>query len=156
MQLFWERLWDKVHATTPKGIVGGFEYTVFQRNLKERQKRPWTYVCECWRKATKVGSTATVSGTVYCAYPILPFGIVECTFFPTTFLETAVYQTCTLHSSVNVACITGASRAKLGKRSNLRLFSLPFASTDHCDHDVLAKLACNLYQVYLTCMAAYS
>ena len=40
---------------------------------------------------TKVGSTATVSGTVYCAYPILPFGIVACTFFPTTFLEIAVY-----------------------------------------------------------------
>ena len=29
----------------------------------------------------KVGSTATVSGTVYCSYPILPFGIVACTFF---------------------------------------------------------------------------
>ena len=24
-----------VHATIPKGIVGGFEFTVFQRNLKE-------------------------------------------------------------------------------------------------------------------------
>ena len=36
-------------------------------------------------KATKViGSTATVSGTVYCSYPILPFGIVACSFFPTT------------------------------------------------------------------------
>ena len=42
------------------------------------------------RKATKVGSTATVSGTVYWTYPILPFGIVACTFFPTTFLEIAV------------------------------------------------------------------
>ena len=31
--LFRERLWDKVHATTPKGIVGGLESTVFQRNL---------------------------------------------------------------------------------------------------------------------------
>ena len=35
IQLFRERLWDKVHATTPKGIVVGFECTVFQRNLKE-------------------------------------------------------------------------------------------------------------------------
>ncbi|CAH3196326.1 unnamed protein product [Porites evermanni] len=43
------------------------------------------------RKATKVDSTATVSGTVYCSYPLLPFGIVTCTFFPTTFLEIAVY-----------------------------------------------------------------
>ena len=34
------------------------------------------------RKATKVGSTATVSGTVYWSYPILPFGTVAYTFFP--------------------------------------------------------------------------
>ena len=37
-----------VHATIPKGIVGGFEFTVFQRNLKEwQERRPWTYVFEC-------------------------------------------------------------------------------------------------------------
>ena len=61
LQLFRERLSEKnVHATIPKGIVGGFEFTVFQRNLKEWQERPWTHVCECYRKATKVGSTATV------------------------------------------------------------------------------------------------
>ena len=30
IQLFRERLSDKVHATTPKGIVGGFECTVFK------------------------------------------------------------------------------------------------------------------------------
>ena len=35
IQLFRERLSDKVHAATPKGIVGCFEFTVFQRNLKE-------------------------------------------------------------------------------------------------------------------------
>ena len=35
IQLFRERLSDKVHTTTPKGIVGGFEFTVFQRNLEE-------------------------------------------------------------------------------------------------------------------------
>ena len=47
IQLFRERLSDKVHTTTPKGIVGGFEFTVFQRNLKEWQERQCTYVCEC-------------------------------------------------------------------------------------------------------------
>ena len=46
-QLFRERLSDNVHATTPKGIVGGFEFTVFQSNLKKWQERSWTYVCEC-------------------------------------------------------------------------------------------------------------
>ena len=35
IQLFRERLSGKVHATIPKSIVGGFEFTVLQRNLKE-------------------------------------------------------------------------------------------------------------------------
>ena len=55
---------EKVHATIPKGIVGGFEFTVFQRNLREWQERPWKCAFEFLRKVTKVGSTATVSGTV--------------------------------------------------------------------------------------------
>ena len=35
IQLFRESLSEKVHATIPKGIVGGFEFAVLQRNLKE-------------------------------------------------------------------------------------------------------------------------
>ena len=35
IQLFRERLSEKVHATMLKGIVGGFEFTVLQRRLKE-------------------------------------------------------------------------------------------------------------------------
>ena len=49
-----------MHATILKGIVGDFKCTVFQRNLKESHGRPLIYVCECWRKVTKVGSTATI------------------------------------------------------------------------------------------------
>ena len=45
IQLFRERLSEKVHATIPKGIVGGFQFTFLQRNLKEWHLRPWTYVC---------------------------------------------------------------------------------------------------------------
>ena len=45
--LFRERLSEKVHATIPKGIMGGFEFTALRRNLKELHERPWTYVCEC-------------------------------------------------------------------------------------------------------------
>ena len=37
-----------------------------------------------------------MSGTGYWSYPILPFGIVACTIFPTTFLEIAVYKWCSL------------------------------------------------------------
>ena len=41
------------------------EFTVLQRNVKELDERPWTFVSGCKRKATKVGSTAIVSGTVF-------------------------------------------------------------------------------------------
>ena len=47
IQLFRERLSQIVHATITKGIVGGFEFAVLQRNLKEWHNRPWTYVCAC-------------------------------------------------------------------------------------------------------------
>ena len=30
----------KVHATIPKGILGGFEFTVLQRGLKELHEWP--------------------------------------------------------------------------------------------------------------------
>ena len=35
IQLFREKLSEKVHATIPKGIAGGFKFTVLERNLKE-------------------------------------------------------------------------------------------------------------------------
>ena len=47
IQLFQERLSDKVHATIPKGIVGDLELAVFQRNFKEWHDKPRTYVREC-------------------------------------------------------------------------------------------------------------
>ena len=47
VQLFQERLSEKMHATIPKGIVGDFQFTVFQRNFTELHEKPWTYVCEC-------------------------------------------------------------------------------------------------------------
>ena len=34
-QLFRGSLSDKVHATTPKGIVGGFEFTVFLKKFEK-------------------------------------------------------------------------------------------------------------------------
>ena len=42
IQLFGERLSEKVHAKIPKGIVGGIEFTILQRNLKEWHQRPRT------------------------------------------------------------------------------------------------------------------
>ena len=39
IQLFRERLSRKVHATILKGIAGGFEFSFFQRNLKELARK---------------------------------------------------------------------------------------------------------------------
>ena len=39
IQLFREKLSEKVHATIPKGIVGGFEFSFLQRNLKELARK---------------------------------------------------------------------------------------------------------------------
>ena len=47
IQLFRERLSEKVHATIPESIVRSFEFTVIQRNSKEWHERPWIYVCDC-------------------------------------------------------------------------------------------------------------
>ena len=47
VQLFRERSSEKVYATIPKGNLGGFEFAVLQRNLREWHKRPWAYVCAC-------------------------------------------------------------------------------------------------------------
>ena len=61
IQLFRERLSGKVHATILKGIVGGFEFSFFfKESWKNWYERLCKCVCECQRKATKVGSTATV------------------------------------------------------------------------------------------------
>ena len=40
--------------------------------------------------------------TVYWSYPILPFGIVACTVFPTTFLEIAVYGLQKLNGAIGL------------------------------------------------------
>ena len=39
LQPFRERLSGKVHATILNGIAGGFEFSVFQRNLKELARK---------------------------------------------------------------------------------------------------------------------
>ena len=39
IQLFREKLSGKVHATILKGIVGDFEFSFFQRNLKELARK---------------------------------------------------------------------------------------------------------------------
>ena len=47
IKLFPERLSQTVRVTILKDIVGSFEFTALQGNLKEWHERPWTYVGEC-------------------------------------------------------------------------------------------------------------
>ena len=65
IQLFRERLSEKVQATIPKGIVGGFEFSVLQRNLKELARKAMEVCFRVLKESNNKGSTATVSGTVY-------------------------------------------------------------------------------------------
>ena len=37
----------KIACGNPIGIVGGFDFIVLERNLKEWYERPWRCVCEC-------------------------------------------------------------------------------------------------------------
>ena len=47
IQLFRKRLSKKVHATIPRGIVGGFEITVLHRNFERMAREAMDYVSEC-------------------------------------------------------------------------------------------------------------
>ena len=78
-----------MHATIPKGIVGGFEFTSekFERIGTKGHENAFA---SANGKQQKQVRQLQSSGTVYRSYPILPFGIVACTFFPSTFLEIAV------------------------------------------------------------------
>ena len=71
----------------------------FKEIWKSWHGKPWKCVCECERKATKVGSTATVVRNSLLIISHITFlGNVACTFFPTTFLEIAVY-------SIHILCL---------------------------------------------------
>ena len=55
-----------MHAPIPKGIVGGFEYTVFHSKKNKIIAREPMNVRELnYRKVTKVDLTATTSGALY-------------------------------------------------------------------------------------------
>ena len=71
IQLFRERLSEKVHATIPKGIVGGFEFSVLQRNLKELAR---TAMEKCFRVLKESNKSRFDSysrqETLYWSYPM--------------------------------------------------------------------------------------
>ena len=91
IQLFRERLSEKVHATIPKGIVGGFEFTVLQRNLNELARKAMKM---CLRVLTESYKSRfdSYSRQEQCIDHI-PYYLSELShahFFRKTFLEIAV------------------------------------------------------------------
>ena len=91
IQLFRERLSEKVHATIPKCIVGSFEFTLLQRDLKEWHEMP---VEVCLRMLNENNNRRIDSYNVRNSVLIIThitFWYFRVHIFPTTFLEIAVY-----------------------------------------------------------------
>ena len=93
IQLFRESLLGKVHATILKGTVGGFEFSFFQRNLKELARKA-TEMCLRVLKESKKSRFDSYSRQEQCIdhIPYYLSGLSRAHFFPTTFPEIAVYK----------------------------------------------------------------
>ena len=93
IQLFRERLSEKEHATILKGSVGGFEFTVLQRNLKELARKAMKM---CLRVLTERNKSRfdSYSRQKQCIdhIPYYLSGLSRAHFFPTTFPGIAVYR----------------------------------------------------------------
>ena len=76
-----------MHTTIPKGIVGGFEFTVLQRNLKDLMAWEAMDVCLWMLKESNKSRFDGYDVRNSSVYPILPFAIVALTFFSTSFLK---------------------------------------------------------------------
>ena len=92
IQLFRERLSEKVHATIPKGIVGSFELSLLQRNLKEWHEMPMD-VCFANAKGKqqyrRFDSFGVRNSVLIISH--ITFRYCRVHIFQTTFLEIAVY-----------------------------------------------------------------
>ena len=90
IQLFRERLSEKVHPTMLKGIVGSTEFTVPQQNLKECLRGHGRMFVSAKGKQQKYFRQLQCQEQCIDRIPLLPFRIFACTVFPTTILEIAV------------------------------------------------------------------
>ena len=81
----------KVHATIPKGIVGSFEFSVFQRNLKELARKAMEMCLRMLKESNKsrFDSYSRQEQSID-NIPCYLSGLSRAHFFSTTFLEIAV------------------------------------------------------------------
>ena len=91
IQIFRERLSEKVHATIPKGIVGSFEFTLLQRNLKEWHEMPMEICLRVLKENNKrrFDSYSIRNSVLIISHITFRYCCVH--IFPTTFLKIAVY-----------------------------------------------------------------
>ena len=82
---------EKVHATIPKGIVGSFEFSVFQRNLKELARKAMEMSLRMLKESNKsrFDSYSRQEQSID-NIPCYLSGLSRAHFFSTTFLEIAV------------------------------------------------------------------
>ena len=101
IQLFRERLSGKVHATILESIVGGFEFSFFQRNLKELSRKAME-VCLRVLKESNKSRFDYYSRQEQCIdqIPYYLSGLSRAHLFPTTFLEIAVYSSLRAHHPI--------------------------------------------------------
>ena len=83
-----------MHATILKGIVGGFEFTVLPRNLKELAGKAMKMCLRVLMERKKCRFDS-FSRQEQCIdhIPYYLSGFVACTFFQTTFLKIAINVT---------------------------------------------------------------
>ena len=86
IQLFRERLSGKVHATILKGIVGGFEFSFFQRNLKELAREAMEMCLRVLKESNK-SKFDSYSRQEQCIdhIPYYRWGLSRAHFFPQPF-----------------------------------------------------------------------
>ena len=81
IQLFQERLSEKVHSTVRKVLWVVLSSLFFKEIWENGTRGHGRMFASARGKQQTLIRQATVSGTVYWSYPIIPFGIVACTFF---------------------------------------------------------------------------
>ena len=91
IQLFRERLSEKAHATVPKGIVGGFEFSVLQRNLKELARKAMEMYFRVLEESNKSRFDSYSVRNSVLIISHITFRDCRVHIFPTTYLEIAVY-----------------------------------------------------------------
>ena len=91
IQLFRERLSEKVHATIPKSIVGGFEFTVLSKKFERMAREAMDICLRVLKESNKsrFNSYSVRSSVLLISHTT--FRDCRVHNFLTTFLEIAVY-----------------------------------------------------------------